>query len=63
MGQANYAEAVQACLAVIGHPQVEPALRGRALLQMGNALSNMREHDAAARCYRLLLDRTRTGHR
>lgn len=58
MGQANYAEAVQACLAVIGHPQVEPALRGRALLQMGNALSNMREHDAAARCYRLLLDRT-----
>jgi predicted O-linked N-acetylglucosamine transferase (SPINDLY family) len=56
MGQSDYPEAVQACLAVIRHPQVDPALRGRALLQMGNALSNMREHDAAARCYRMLHD-------
>lgn len=60
VSQAQHAEVVRECLAVIHHPQVDARQRGQALLQMGNALSNMREHDAAARCYRLLLDQVPT---
>lgn len=60
VSQAQHAEVVRECLAVIHHPQVDTRQRGQALLQMGNALSNMREHDAAARCYRLLLDQVPT---